>query len=360
MPKYGRIFIAAGAAACLCRVWRPTSFVPSPPRHGPATVAATAAMLGAAPSAFADKIDDAAATLSTASYPFLKEINWNNDYFATLPKVAPDAAAKAIAKTLEMGAAMDGAAVKAGVKAHIDAISAIDKEGVTSKAAYQKINAAIGHMIASAGEAKTLAVYDAWKDLVPAEVPPYLKSSVNGRDAEVAYKALMDFKDVVKTQVGSGVAAPAARTPDAIDAAAKTLSEAAYPFFKEVDWNAGYFAKLPGGKPIPELQAIKKILEQGNKMDWAYLQEGALAHAKAIGNVDAKGVMPLDDLVAINAAIGHMIKSSGEGATMNTYNAVKGIVAADIPAYLMSTVNPSDAQTAYSALMAFKDVVKAR
>eukprot|EP00414_Alexandrium_minutum_P008205 CAMPEP_0113831914 /NCGR_PEP_ID=MMETSP0328-20130328/7102_1 /TAXON_ID=39455 /ORGANISM="Alexandrium minutum" /LENGTH=70 /DNA_ID=CAMNT_0000800097 /DNA_START=1 /DNA_END=213 /DNA_ORIENTATION=- /assembly_acc=CAM_ASM_000350 len=70
--------------------------------------------------------------------------------------------------------------------------------------------------------------------------------------------------------------------------------------------------------------------------------------------------MPLDDLVAINAAIGHMIKSSGEGATMNTYNAVKGIVAADIPAYLMSTVNPSDAQTAYSALMAFKDVVKAR
>jgi len=83
-----------------------------------------------------------------------------------------------------------------------------------------------------------------------------------------------------------------------------------------------------------------------------------LAHAKAIGNVDAKGVLPLDDLVAINSALGHMIKSSGEGATMNTFNAFKGLVSPDIPAYLLSTVNPSDAQAAYSALLEFKNVVK--
>lgn len=358
MAKFGALLIAAVAAACLCRFW-PASFVPAPARHGPAAVAATAAMLGAAPSAFADRIDDAAVQLSSAAYPFLKEINWNNEYYASIPGVKPAAGAKAIAKTLEMGAAMDPKALKAGVKAHADAISQIDKDGVTSKAAFQKINAAIGHMVASAGEAKTMAVYNAWKELVPAGAPAYLKSTVNGKDAEKAYAALMSFKDVVKAEASStGAAPPAARTPDAIDAAAKTLSQASYPFMKEVDWNADYYRLLPGAKPIPVLKAIKAALDQGAKMDSAYLQEGALAHAKAIGAVDAKGVLPLDDLVAVNSAIGHMIKSSGEGSTMNTFNAFKGLVSPDIPAYLMSTVNPSDAQAAYSALLEFKNVVK--
>merc|ERR1719228_2889235 len=176
----------------------------------------------------------------------------------------------AIAKTLEMGAAMDGAAVKAGVKAHSEAIGAIDKNGVTSQAAFKKINAALGHMIASAGEAKTMAVYDAWSDVVPAGIPAYLKSTVNGRSADAAYNALMQFKDVVRTEAGGMGAAPP---------------------------------------------------------------------AKAIGNVDAKGVLPLEDFVAINSALGHMIKSSGTSATMGTYDAFKGLVADNIPSYLMSTVN---------------------
>jgi len=266
--------------------------------------------------------------------------------------------AKAIAKTLEMGAAMDGAAVKAGVKAHADAISAMDKDLVTSQAAFGKINAALGHMIASAGEAKTMAVYDAWKDLVPAGAPAYLKSTVNGKDAEAAYNALMEFKDVVKASAGPGVAAPAARAPDAIDAAAKTLSEKAYPLMKDVDWFASYFGNVPGVKPAAVMKAIKSALDQGAAMDPAYLKEGALAHAKAIGDMDAKGVLPLEDFVAINSAIGHMIKSSGSGATMNTFNAFKSLVPGDIPAYLLSTVNSGDAQAAYSALLDFTGVVK--
>jgi len=360
MAKFGKVFIAAVAVACLCRL-RPTSFVPAPPRHGPAAIAATAGVLGAAPSAFADRIDDAATTLSAAAYPLLKETNWNSDYLISLPGAKPDAVAKAIAKTLEMGAAMDGAAVKAGVKAHSEAIGAIDKNGVTSQAAFKKINAALGHMIASAGEAKTMAVYDAWSDVVPAGIPAYLKSTVNGRSAEAAYNALLQFKDVVKTEAGGmGVPPPAPRTPDAIDAAARTLSEAAYPLMKDVDWNADYFGRLPGAKPTAVLQAIKKALDQGAAMDPAFIKEGALAHAKAIGNVDAKGVLPLEDFVAINSALGHMIKSSGTSATMGTYDAFKGLVADNIPSYLMSTVNPSDAQAAYTALLSFKDVVKAR
>lgn len=342
----------------MCR-FLPSAFVPAPPRHAlhaPSAFAGTAAVLGSAP-AFADSIDDAAATLTKKAYPLLKEVNWNNDYFQTLPGASPSAVAKAIAKTLEMGAAMDGAAVKAGVKAHADAISAMDKDLVTSQAAFGKINAAIGHMIASAGEEKTMAVYNAWKDLVPAGAPAYLKSTVNGKDAEVAYKALMDFKDVVKASAGPGVAAPAARVPDAIDAAAKTLSEKAYPLMKDVDWFASYFGNVPGVKPAAVMKAIKSALDQGAKMDPAYLKEGALAHAKAIGDMDAKGVLPLDDFVAINSAIGHMIKSSGTPATMNTFNAFKSLVPGDIPAYLLSTVNSGDAQAAYSALMDFKGVV---
>jgi len=358
MAKFGALLIAAVAAACLCRFW-PASFVPAPARHGPAAIAATAAMLGAAPSAFADRIDDAAVQLSAAAYPFLKEINWNNEYYASIPGVKPAAGAKAIAKTLEMGAAMDPAALKAGVKAHSEAITTIDKDGVTSKAAFLKINEAIGHMIASAGEAKTMAVYNAWKGVVPAGAPAYLKSTVNGKNAEAAYKAFLEFKDVVKAEASSsGGAPPGVRPPDAIDAAAKTLSEASYPFMKEVDWNADYYRLLPGAKPIPVLKAIKAALDQGVKMDPLYLKEGALAHAKAIGAVDAKGVLPLKDLIAVNSAIGHMIKSSGDRATLDTFNAFKGLVSPDVPAYLMSTVNPYDAQLAYSALLEFKDVVK--
>jgi len=360
MAKFGRVLIAAVAVACLCRL-RPTSFVPAPPRHGPAAIAATAAVLGAAPSAFADKIDDAAAKLTTAAYPLLKQVNWNNDYLLSVPGAKPDAVNKAIAKTLEMGAAMDGAAVKAGVKAHSDAIAAMDKNGVTSAAAFTKINAALGKMIASAGEAKTMAVYDAWAALVPAQVPGFLKSTVNGKDAEAAYNALLEFKDVVKASAGTGAAAPAARaTPDAIDKAAKVLSEAAYPLMKDVDWNAAYYSKLPGAKPAAILSAVKYALDQGALMDPAYVKEGALAHAKAINDVDGAGVLPLEDFVAINSALGHMIKSSGTSATMNTYNAFKGLVDPSIPSYLMSTVKAFDAENAYTALMTFKDVVKAR
>merc|ERR1719402_981334 len=105
---------------------------------------------------------------------------------------------------------------------------------------------------------------------------------------------------------------------------------------------------------------IKEGAKAPSAMDPAFIKEGALAHAKAIGNVDAKGVLPLEDFVAINSALGHMIKSSGTSATMGTYDAFKGLVADNIPSYLMSTVNPSDAQAAYTALMSFKDVVKAR
>jgi hypothetical protein len=44
---------------------------------------------------------------------------------------------------------------------------------------------------------------------------------------------------------------------------------------------------------------------------------------------------------------------------MDVYNSFSGLVSGDVPTFLMSTVNEADAKKAYSALMDFKDVVKA-
>merc|ERR1719443_2155022 len=44
---------------------------------------------------------------------------------------------------------------------------------------------------------------------------------------------------------------------------------------------------------------------------------------------------------------------------MSVYDSFSALVPAEVPQYLMSTVNEGDAKRAYSALMAFKDVVKA-
>merc|ERR1712224_56915 len=122
--------------------------------------AATAASMGAAP-AFADEIGDAAKKLATASYPFLKEVDWNSKLSLTNPGKASAAEwTKAIAKAIDMGASMDPKLLQAGVYAHHQAIKSMDKNYVTSLGDYENTIAALGRMIASVPEAKTMAVYD--------------------------------------------------------------------------------------------------------------------------------------------------------------------------------------------------------
>merc|ERR1712107_388380 len=100
------------------------------------------------------------------------------------------------------------------------------------------------------------------------------------------------------------VPAPAARAPvaagaiatlgaapafaDKIDDAAKKLSEASYPFIKEIDWTSDVYAKLPTQGPLETLKAIDKMLVMGAAMDPAALKAGVLAHSKAIQNVDKR------------------------------------------------------------------------
>merc|ERR1712193_48911 len=165
-----------------------------------------------------------------------------------------------------------------------------------------------------------------------------------------------------RSMVAAGVAASLGAAPafaDSIDDAAKKLSDAAYPFLKEVDWNSDIYTKIPGASPSAVLKAVDKALVMGAAMDPAALKAGVLAHHKAIGSIDAKGVTSAADFEAINAALGHMIASVPTSKTMDVYNAFSGIVGKDVPAYLMGTVQAADASKAYSALMEFKDVVKA-
>merc|ERR1719437_246020 len=154
-------------------------------------------MLGAAP-AFADEIGDAAKKLSDASYPFLKDVNWNSGLALTKPGSASAADfTKAIAKAIDMGAAMDSNLLKAGVEAHHKAIGSMSG-GVTSQADFEAVNAALGRMIASVPESKVMDVYNAFSKVVSPDVPKYLMSKANAADAQKAYAALMEFKDVVK------------------------------------------------------------------------------------------------------------------------------------------------------------------
>jgi hypothetical protein len=359
MAKARKVLLVAAAAVGLSKL-RQHAFVPPAGRHeAPAAAAGAVAMLGAAP-VYADAIGDAAKKLSTAAYPFLKEVDWNSQLSLLKPGTGSATEyVQAIKAAIDMGAAMDSKLLKAGVEAHHKAIGSAGPGGLTSQADFQAVNAALGRMIASVPESKTMAVYDAFSKVVSSDVPPYLMSTVNEADAKKAYAALMEFKDVVKANPITPSAAAPVSSP-AIDAAAGKLASAAYPFLKEVDWTSDLSLKpLPGASPKDVLKAIDKALVMGAAMDGAALKEAANAHVKAIGSIDAKGLTSQADFAAINAGLGKAIASVPTSKVMDVYNAFAKVVPGTVPNFLYSTVNPNDAQAAYRGFLEFKDVVKA-
>merc|ERR1712054_262118 len=130
---------------------------------------------------------------------------------------------------------------------------------------------------------------------------------------------------------------------------------------KGIDWSDSLYGKVVPGRSAQEtLQAVDKMLVMGAAMDGAALKEAAMAHVKAIEGMDAKGVLSQSDFEAINAGLGKAIASVPTSKVMDVYNAMgKVIGSSPVPNYLYSTVNPQDAQAAYTALLEFKDVVKA-
>merc|ERR1712086_156355 len=238
-------------------------------------------MGGAAP-AFADEIGDAAKKLAEASYPFAKEVDWNNGIYLQAPGAF---------KPLE--------AIKA-----IDSVSGAN--GVTSKADWEAVNAALGRVFASVPESSVMDVYGSVSSITDSAVPAYLKSLVNAGDADAAYSAFLTFKDVVKkNQVASAGASASSPSGDTIGNAAKKLSDAAYPFLKEVDFTSDLFIKpLPGASAAKVLKAVDKAIVMGSAMDGNLLKAAAEAHHKAIGSIDGQGVTSAADFEAVNAALG--------------------------------------------------------
>merc|ERR1712032_1379382 len=136
----------------------------------------TSSVSGSSIAAAADK-------LSAAAYPFIKDIDWTSDlYSKPIPGADPQKVTKAIGKMITMGAAMDGASLKEAANAHV-----------------KSINAGLGKAIASVPTSKVMDVYNSVAQVVGSSgVPNKLFSTVNPADAQAAYNALLEFKDVVK------------------------------------------------------------------------------------------------------------------------------------------------------------------
>merc|ERR1712078_93485 len=311
-----------------------------------------------------DAIGNAAAKLSQATYPFMKQVPWKNTEFNLPPgKADPIGWAKAIAKIIDMGAAMDAELVKAGCEEHHAAIKDLPSNLVCSQSQLTAIYAAIGRMVASVPESKTMDVYDSVKALVDPKVPEYLMSKVNEADARAAYDALLEFTEVVKANPITPFTPASTVSSDAassIREAASKLGAAAYPFVKGVDWTDDLYAKPVPGKSIQEtLRAVDKMIVMGTKMDGAALQEAAMAHVNAIERMDGKGVLTEGDFEAILAGLGKAISSVPTPVVMDVFDEIGNLVGrTGVPGYLYSKQNPTDAFAAYSSLMQFKDTVK--
>merc|ERR1712039_887615 len=145
-------------------------------------------------------IEAAAGKLSAAAYPFIKDVDWTSNLFSKpIPGKSPQEVMKAVDKMIVMGAAMDGAALKEAAQAHVKAIEGMDAKGVLSQADFEAINAGLGKAIASVPTSKVMDVYNAMAGVIGSSpVPNYLYSQVNPQDAQAAYNALLEFKDVVK------------------------------------------------------------------------------------------------------------------------------------------------------------------
>lgn len=317
------------------------------------------------------EIDSAAIKLSNAAYPFMQDVDWKTTLYLSKPGGTASALdwLKAIDKALEMGMVMDSGLLKKAAMAHHDAIATVDNNGLLSKGSFTEINKDLGKLIASVPADKTMAVYNSFKELVGADVPAYLMSTVKEEDAKIAYKALMEFKDVVKKNkiepvepVVSPLLSPTKLA--AVDKAAGKMATASYPFIKDIDWTSELYTQpLPGVDGLKALKAIDSMIVLGASMDGKLLKDAVGAHHKAIAGVDAKGVLTEADYKAVTAGIGKIIASAPQSKVMDVYNSFAKILDPSVGNNLFSMFSKgaagADALAAYKALLDFKEVVKA-
>merc|ERR1712137_1513712 len=167
----------------------------------------------------------------------------------------------------------------------------VDIHGLCAEAQLTAINAAIGRMIASVPESKTMDVYNSVSALVDSKVPAYLMSTVKEGDAKAAYAALVDFAGVVKAHPITASTPASTVSGGSISSAAGKLSAAAYPFIKDVDWTSNLFSKpIPGKSPQEVMKAVDKMIVMGAAMDAGL--------GKAISSVPTSKVMDVYNSMA--------------------------------------------------------------
>merc|ERR1712241_113527 len=220
--------------------------------------------------------------------------------------------------------------------------------------------------IASVPESKTMGVDEAVKALVDPKVPEYLMSKVPADDAEQAYEALIEFTEVVKANPitpSAPVSTVSSADAASIGTAASELGKAAYPFMQGINWMDDVYTKpVPGRSAQDVMKAVDKMIVLGAQMDAAALQEAARAHVMAIEGMDAQGVLKQGDFEAILAGIGKAIAGAPTSSVMDVYYAMSTVVGGSfglVPTNMFSLQNPLEAKAAYTALMQFKDKVKA-
>lgn len=147
-----------------------------------------------------DDIEEAATKLSKAAYPFIKDVDWTSDLFTKpLPGLSTKQALELTDKLIVMGSEMDPKLLKLAALAHHNAIQSVDAKGVTSEADFEKVNSALGKLIASVPKSTVMDVYNAFAKSVNPVVGNYNFDLFNkGADAIAAHKALLEFKDTVK------------------------------------------------------------------------------------------------------------------------------------------------------------------
>merc|ERR1712076_90182 len=103
------------------------------------------------------------------------------------------------ASTVSGGSIGAAAGKLSAAAAHVKAIDGVDAKGVLSQGDFEAINAGLGKAIASVPTSKVMDVYNSMAGVIGSSpVPNKLYSTVNPQDAQAAYNALLEFKDVVK------------------------------------------------------------------------------------------------------------------------------------------------------------------
>jgi hypothetical protein len=197
----------------------------------------------------------AAVKLGQDAYPFMQGVDWTDDlYQKPVPGKTAQQVLQAVDKMIVMGSKMDGPALQEAARAHVAAIENMSSKGVLTQRDVQFILVGLGKAISSVPEKDVMAVYNEMNKIAgpTSGIPFNLFQKQNPADAIAAYSSLMQFKDTVR-----------AYQPDAIEGAAAKLSEASYPFFKEVPWNSAEFLLTPGAaNPIGWAGAIGNTMRR--------------------------------------------------------------------------------------------------